>query len=70
MLFFMMYEFQKRKKEAVNVTEEPRSIVMAPDSTSQMMKEPIYDDIELMDQTSTIDLSKNVAYVCSKKKFH
>ena len=65
-----MYELQKRKKEVVNVTEEPRSIVTAPDSTPQMNKEPIYDDIEHMDQTSAIDLSKNVAYVCSKKKLH
>ena len=65
-----MYELQKRKKKAVNVSEEPRSIVTAPDSTPHMMKEPIYDDIELTDKTSTIDLSKNVAYVCSKKKSH
>ena len=27
----------------------------------------IYDDIELTDKTSTVDLSKNVAYVSTKK---
>ena len=70
MLFFKRYEVQKRKKEAVNLIEKSRSIVMAQDSTPQMNKEPIYDDIELTDKTSAINLSKNVAYACSKNKSH
>ena len=57
-LFFskMISVIQKRKKDAVNNSVE----------MTQRIKEPIYDDIELTDKTSNIDLSKNVAYVCTK----
>ena len=70
MLFFKMYEVQKRKKRAGNLMEQSRIIVKAPDSTPQMNKEPIYDDVELTDKTSAINLSKNVAHACSKNKSH
>ena len=65
-LFFskVISVFQKRKENAINVTAEMNSIVVPDDSTPQ--KEPIYDDIELTDKTNTIDLSKNVAYVCTQ----
>ena len=67
-LFFgkVFYELQKRKKEAANITDRSSSTGGALDSTLQMTKEPLYDDIKLTDKTSTIDFSKNVAYVCSK----
>ena len=68
MLLFskMKSEIQRRKKHAASITA-PMSSIMAPDdSTPQKTREPIYDDIELTDKTSTIDLSKNVSYVCTK----
>ena len=61
----MVYEIQKRKKRRVYIAAQTSSIVDA-GSTPQIM-EPIYDDVGLTDKISTIDLSKNVAYVCSKK---
>ena len=58
-------EIQRRKNPAA-ITTAPMRRVMAPDdSTPQMIKEPIYEDIELT-EASTIDLSNNVAYVCTK----
>ena len=48
----MISVIQKRKKDAVNHSVE----------ITQRIKEPIYDDIELTDKTSNVDLSKNVAY--------
>ena len=59
----MVLEIQKRKKGIVSITAQTSSSVDA-GSTPQKI-EPIYDDIELTDKTSTIDFSKNVAYVCS-----
>ena len=61
----MVFEIQKRKKGIVNITPQSSSSVDA-GSTPQKI-EPISDDIELTDKTSTIDFSKNVAYVGSKK---
>ena len=62
----MFYELQKRKKEAVNMADQPSGTVGTMDSTLQTSKEPLYEDIELTDITSTSDFSKNVAYVCIK----
>ena len=60
----MTSAIQKRKKNTVNITAENN---MAPDESSpQTIKDPIYDDIVLTDKTSTIDLSKNIAYVCTQ----
>ena len=59
----MSSELQKRKKKVANITDQSGNIAMAPDTTPQIAREPIYDDIELTDKTRTIDLSKNVAYV-------
>ena len=39
---------------------------MMPDTTPLTTREPIYDYMELTDNISTIDLSKNVAYVKQK----
>ena len=61
----MVFKIQKRKKRRVYIASQTSSSEDA-GSTPQIM-EPIYDDIHLTDKTSTIDLSKNVAYVCSKK---
>ena len=58
----MSSELQKRKKKVANIKNQSGIIAMAPDTTLQITREPIYDDIELTDKTSTIDLSKNVAY--------
>ena len=59
-------ELQKRKKKVANITDQSSHIFMAPDATSQRSKELIYYDIELNVKTSTIDLSENVAYACTK----
>ena len=59
----MFYELQKRKKETVNMAEQSSSTDGALNLTTQTTKEPIYDDIELTDNTNTVDLSKNIAYV-------
>ena len=62
----MILEIQRRKKHAASITA-PMSSIMAPDdSTPQRIKEPIYEDIEITEKNSTIDLSYNVAYVCTK----
>ena len=58
----MSSELQKKKKKVTNIKNQSGIIAMAPDTTPQITTEPIYDDIELTDKTSTIDLSKNVAY--------
>ena len=44
------------------IRDQSSNIVVAPDSTPQITREPIYDT-ELNDKNSTIDLSRNVAYV-------
>ena len=62
----MISVIHKRNKDAVTITAEMNHIVAPDDSTPQRIREPIYDSIELTDKTSTIDLSKNVAYVCTK----
>ena len=62
----MIPVIQRRKKHAANTTAPMSSVMTPDDSTTQMIEEPIYDDIELTDKTSTVDFSKNVAYVCTK----
>ena len=44
------------------IRDQSSNIVVAQDSTPQITREPIYDT-ELNDKNSTIDLSRNVAYV-------
>ena len=63
----MLSEVQKRKKETINIADQSSSTIANLDSTPQMTKEPIYDDVELTDKSSTIDLSENIAYECTKK---
>ena len=63
----MSKELQKRKKKVTNNIDQSGNIAMAPYTTPLSTRVPIYDDIDLTDKTNTIDLSKNVAYVCSKK---
>ena len=58
---------QKKKKQTSNITHQSSNTITTPDSTPQITKEPVYDDIELACKISTIDLSKNIAYVCTKK---
>jgi len=38
-------------------------IIAQNSSTPPAMSEPIYDDIELTNQTNNIDVSKNIAYM-------
>ena len=61
----IFYKPQKRKKKSVNIKDQSGRAVGALDSTLPMTTEPIYDDIEVTD-TIAIDLSKNIAYVCTK----
>ena len=69
LVYMMISEVKKRKKRTANFTKKSSSIVVSPDdSTPQNIKEPIYDDIELTKGAIIIDLSSNVAYVCSNKK--
>ena len=63
-------EIQRRKKHAANITAQMNGFVTPDDVTPQRIKEPVYEDIELTDKTSTIDLSKNVAYVCTANYSH
>ena len=61
---------QKRKNNTVNITAEINHIMASDDSTTERIKEPIYDDIELAIKTNTIDVSKNVAYSCTQNQSH
>ena len=58
---------QKKKKQTSNIAHQSSNTITTPDSSPQITKETIYDDIELACTISTIDLSKNIAYVCTKK---
>ena len=63
----MLPKVQKKKKQQIrNIADRSSSTITTPDSTPQIAKEPIYDDIELAYINSTIDLSENIAYVCTK----
>ena len=62
----IFYKPQKRKKKSVNIKDQSGRAVGALDSTFPMTTEPIYDDIEVTDKTVAMDLSKNIAYVCTK----
>ena len=62
-IFFEL--LQKRKKKAINPAKQSSSS-LTPYTTPQITKEPIYDDIELTNKTSMLDVSKNIAYGCSK----
>ena len=67
LLFCKMFcELKKRKKEAVNMADQSSGIVGTMDSTLQTSKEPLDEDIELTDKTSTTGFSKNVVYACIK----
>ena len=61
---------QKTKKNTVNTIAEMNHIMAPDDSTTERIKEPIYDDIELAIKTNTIDVSKNVAYLCTQNQSH
>ena len=50
-------EICKRKVKALDTTKTNSDV------SSQLAKEPIYDDIELTNENNTIDISKNVAYL-------
>ena len=58
-IFFEL--LQKRMKKAI-IPAKQSSRSMAPDTTPQITKEPIYDDLELTNKTSSLDVSKNIAY--------
>ena len=62
----IFYKPQKRRKKSVNIKDQSGRAVGALDSTLPMTTEHIYDDIEVTDKTVTLDLSKNIAYVCTK----
>ena len=63
----MFSKVQKKKKQTSIIAHQSSNTITTPDSTPQITKEPVYDDIELACKISTIDLSKNIAYVCTKK---
>ena len=62
----IFYKPQKRKKKSVSIKDQSGRAVGALDSTLPMAAEPIYDDMEVTEKTIAIDLSKNIAYVCTK----
>ena len=55
---YKICEIRKRKVEA-NTTA--KTIFL--ENTSQQTKEPVYDDIEVVNENRNVDLSKNIAYV-------
>ena len=57
---YKICETCKRKVEALNVTTTNS------DTSSQLAKEPIYDDIELTNKNNTIEISRNTAYTDTK----
>jgi len=61
MVFRICCKVGKRRKDAINTTAQLKYPV-APVSTSQVTIEPLYDDILLTDQNSSIDFSNNIAY--------
>ena len=58
-------KFRRGRKKQL-IADQSSSTIANLDSTPQMTKEPIYDDVELTDKSSTRELSKNIAKVCTK----
>ena len=62
----MLSEVQKRKKETITLLI-CKAALLETEFNYSKTKEPIYDDVELSDKSSIIDLSKNIAYERTKK---
>ena len=66
-VFKVLPKVQKKKKQQIsNIGYQLGRNISTSDSTPQIVKEPIYDEIELAYKTRTLDLSRNIAYVCTK----
>ena len=63
----MLPKAQKKKKQQIcNLGNQLSCNISTPDSTPQIVKQPIYDEIELVYKNSTLDLSRNITYGCTK----
>ena len=60
-LFFGIKHRQKKLKKT------KQSISATDGTVSRSMQGPIYEELDLEDETATIDLSKNIAYAQVKK---
>ena len=57
-LLFGIKHRQKKSKQSISATDG---------TVSKSMQGPIYEELDLEDETATIDLSKNIAYAQVKK---
>ena len=57
----------KYRQINVKATTSKQNNITAGDNSAMSIQVPVYKEVELDDNTATIDFSPNIAYECTKK---